>query len=447
MEVAMHYHEPHGDHESPQDKLERLLDQLSPREREIIRLRFGLEGGRKHQLEEVAKKFNVTRERIRQIEQKVLEKLRYPRLHPRETKWRFDDPSENLRDPIESYLQDISRFPLLSPNEEMELAKRATAGDESARQKLLAAHSGLVVSIAKHYMNRGLEFGDLIQEGNLGLLKAIEKFDPHKSFRFSTYATWWIRQAITRAITRATTGHFKPPQRSEMRDREPYGDQASRQDELKKLLDQLSPREREIIRLRFGLDGGRKHRLDEIAKLFHTTNSQVRRVEVKALEKLRYQRIYPRETKWRFDDNLENLKDPIESYLQDVNKIPPLSPEQEKELAKRAIAGDREARDKLITGNLRLVVSVAGEYMKLKPGLSLLDLIQEGNLGLMKAIETFDPMKLHKFSDYATGWISKAITHAIENQSRTIPFPPGMIEAARELERAKREKKKRDEQN
>ncbi len=106
----------------------------------------------------------------------------------------------NLKDPVKLYLKEIGRIPLLSPSEERRLARKAANGDEKSKQKLCTSNLRLVVSIAKKYMGRGLSFLDLIQEGNIGLLKAVEKFDWKKGYKFSTYATWWIRQAITRAI-------------------------------------------------------------------------------------------------------------------------------------------------------------------------------------------------------------------------------------------------------
>ena len=106
----------------------------------------------------------------------------------------------NMDDPVKMYLKDIGKVPLLQPDEETELAKRMIDGDEAAKKLLSEANLRLVVSIAKRYMGRGMQFLDLIQEGNLGLMKAVEKFDYQKGFKFSTYATWWIRQAITRAI-------------------------------------------------------------------------------------------------------------------------------------------------------------------------------------------------------------------------------------------------------
>ena len=106
----------------------------------------------------------------------------------------------SIDDPVKVYLKEIGRVPLLSADEEIELAVRMSQGDEIARKRLSEANLRLVVSIAKRYVGRGMQFLDLIQEGNLGLIKAVEKFDHTKGFKFSTYATWWIRQAITRAI-------------------------------------------------------------------------------------------------------------------------------------------------------------------------------------------------------------------------------------------------------
>ena len=106
----------------------------------------------------------------------------------------------SIEDPVRMYLKEIGKVPLLTAEEEVDLAKRMAEGDESAKKRLAEANLRLVVSIAKRYVGRGMLFLDLIQEGNLGLIKAVEKFDYHKGFKFSTYATWWIRQAITRAI-------------------------------------------------------------------------------------------------------------------------------------------------------------------------------------------------------------------------------------------------------
>ncbi|MBI3459339.1 sigma-70 family RNA polymerase sigma factor [Candidatus Acetothermia bacterium] len=260
-------------------------------------------------------------------------------------------------DLIKVYLRDISRYSLLTPEREKELALRSRAGDCEAKRKLTEANTRLVISIAKPFKNRGLEFGDLIQEGNLGLMNAIKKFDPDKGFRFSTYATWWIRQAIQRAVydksqTIRIPVHAQAERLDLQRLKEEYQQAFGRKptlkeisedleipleriqmlektggisslekpvseegegaqiedilanpkalspskeamsavmsDQLDEVLEQLSEREREIIRLRFGLEGGRKHRLEEVAKKFNVTRERIRQIEQKALEKLRH---------------------------------------------------------------------------------------------------------------------------------------------------------------
>ena len=106
----------------------------------------------------------------------------------------------NIEDPVRMYLKEIGKVPLLTPEEEIDLAKRMEMGDESAKKRLAEANLRLVVSIAKRYVGRGMQFLDLIQEGNLGLIKAVEKYDYSKGFKFSTYATWWVKQSVTRAL-------------------------------------------------------------------------------------------------------------------------------------------------------------------------------------------------------------------------------------------------------
>ena len=262
-----------------------------------------------------------------------------------------------LDDPVKAYLKEIGRVPLLTAEQEAALARAAQAGDEDARRKLSEANLRLVVSVAKRYAGRGLPFLDLIQEGNLGLMKAAEKFEPERGFKFSTYATWWIRQSITRAIAdqgrtiripvhlvesinrvKKMTGDLlrkngREPTVEEIavrldmepdRVREllqlaqdpisletPVGeeedahledfiqdedagvpvDEAGRQllrRELFSVLKSLTPREERVIALRFGLEDGRAHTLEELGKEFNVTRERVRQIEAKALRKLRH---------------------------------------------------------------------------------------------------------------------------------------------------------------
>ncbi|HAF51090.1 MAG: RNA polymerase sigma factor [Synergistales bacterium 54_24] len=262
-----------------------------------------------------------------------------------------------LTDPVRMYLREIGKIPLLTPEEEVELAKRIEAGDLEAKKKLMAANLRLVVSIAKKYIGRGMLFLDLIQEGNLGLSRAVEKFDYRKGFKFSTYATWWIRQAITRAIAdQARTIRIpvhmvetinklirvsrqlvqklgREPTAEEIAkemgiDAErvaeiqriaqepvsletPIGEEEDSQlgdfledkellspddaaanqllrEELENMIDELAPREREVLRLRFGLEDGHPYTLEEVGRRFGVTRERIRQIEAKALRKLRH---------------------------------------------------------------------------------------------------------------------------------------------------------------
>jgi len=262
-----------------------------------------------------------------------------------------------LTDPVRMYLREIGKIPLLTPEEEIELAKRIEAGDLEAKKKLMAANLRLVVSIAKKYIGRGMLFLDLIQEGNLGLSRAVEKFDYRKGFKFSTYATWWIRQAITRAIAdQARTIRIpvhmvetinklirvsrqlvqklgREPTAEEIAkemgiDAErvaeiqriaqepvsletPIGEEEDSQlgdfledkellspddaaanqllrEELENMIDELAPREREVLRLRFGLEDGHPYTLEEVGRRFGVTRERIRQIEAKALRKLRH---------------------------------------------------------------------------------------------------------------------------------------------------------------
>jgi RNA polymerase primary sigma factor len=266
-------------------------------------------------------------------------------------------PGVKINDPVRMYLKEIGRVDLLSAKEEIELAKRIEQGDEEAKRRLAEANLRLVVSIAKRYVGRGMLFLDLIQEGNMGLIKAVEKFDYQKGYKFSTYATWWIRQAITRAIADQartiripvhmveTINKLIRVQRQLLQDlgREPspeeiaeemdltpekvreilkiaqepvsletpigeeddshLGDFIEDQDatspsehaayellkeQLEDVLDTLTDREENVLRLRFGLDDGRTRTLEEVGKVFGVTRERIRQIEAKALRKLRH---------------------------------------------------------------------------------------------------------------------------------------------------------------
>lgn len=263
----------------------------------------------------------------------------------------------SLDDPVKVYLKEIGRVPLLSGNEEIDLALRIREGDTAAKKRLTEANLRLVVSIAKKYVGRGMHFLDLIQEGNVGLIKAVEKFDHTKGFKFSTYATWWIRQAITRAIADQartiripvhmveTINRLKKVQsqllhengqepteeliaeRMELsveRVREimrvaqepvsmetPIGPEEDSRlmdfirdedamapddaalktitnEDIDSVLHTLTPREESVIRLRFGLQDGRCHTLEEVGSEFNVTRERIRQIEAKALRKLRH---------------------------------------------------------------------------------------------------------------------------------------------------------------
>ncbi|NWL86725.1 RNA polymerase sigma factor RpoD [Paenibacillus sp. 79R4] len=266
-------------------------------------------------------------------------------------------PGVKIDDPVRMYLKEIGRVPLLSAEEEIELAQRVEQGDEEAKRRLAEANLRLVVSIARRYVGRGMVFLDLIQEGNMGLIKAVEKFDYSKGFKFSTYATWWIRQAITRAIAdQARTiripvhmvetinklirvsrqllqeiGREPTPEEiaaemgiSPEKVREimkiaqepvsletPIGEENDSnlgdfiedhealapadaaafellREQLEEVLDTLTEREENVLRLRFGMDDGRSRTLEEVGKEFGVTRERIRQIEAKALRKLRH---------------------------------------------------------------------------------------------------------------------------------------------------------------
>ena len=275
-----------------------------------------------------------------------------------------------INDSVKMYLKEIGNYPLLKPEEEPILAKKILEGDEEAKQKLINANLRLVVNIAKHYVGRGMLFLDLIQEGNLGLMKAVDKFDYEKGFKFSTYATWWIRQAITRAIadqartiripvhmvetinkmtrvqrqliqeygreptaeeiSEAMGGELSPKRIREIQrialepvsletpigeeddshlgdfleDKESespvdYTSNMLLREELEKILLELSPREAQVIRLRYGLDDNRPRTLEEVGAVFHVTRERIRQIEAKAIHKLQHPNRSKRLGDWR----------------------------------------------------------------------------------------------------------------------------------------------------
>ena len=262
-----------------------------------------------------------------------------------------------LDDPVKTYLKEIGRVPLLTAGQEMALAKAARAGDADARRALSEANLRLVVSIAKRYVGKGMSFLDLIQEGNLGLMKAVEKFDYRKGYKFSTYATWWIRQSITRAIAdqartiripvhmvetihkvarvsrQLVQENGRDPSAEEIakvmkmspeKVREimkialdpvsletPIGEEEDShlgdfiedsdspapqdavadvmlREQLNEVLHTLTPREEQVLKLRFGLDDGRTRTLEEVGQVFNITRERIRQIEAKALRKLRH---------------------------------------------------------------------------------------------------------------------------------------------------------------
>jgi RNA polymerase primary sigma factor len=263
-------------------------------------------------------------------------------------------------DSVRLYLREIGKIPLLNSEEELALAKRVVAGEKRAKDQMAEANMRLVVSIAKRYVGRGLDLLDLIQEGNTGLLRAVEKFDPDKGFKFSTYATWWIRQAITRAIADQartiripvhmveTINKLLRTQRrlTQELNREPSNEEIAKEmeidvdkvehimkikqdissldasirddeedsvladfiededtispeesatgqllkEQVKDMLGALTEREQKILKLRFGLEDGKSHTLEEVGQEFSVTRERIRQIEAKALAKLRKHR-------------------------------------------------------------------------------------------------------------------------------------------------------------
>ncbi len=266
------------------------------------------------------------------------------------------DILDSANDSVQMYLREIGKVSLLSSEEEINLAKRIAKGEQAARKQLVEANLRLVVSIAKNYTGRGLSLLDLIQEGNIGLFRAVEKFDYTRGYKFSTYATWWIRQAITRAIADQartiripvhmveTINKLTQVQRNLVQElgREPTAEEIASEmgipadkvrqiikvsqetvsldtpvgdeedsklgdfiedevslspqdrsnlnllkEHVSEIVQYLSPREQKIVRMRFGLENGQSHTLEEVGKEFGVTRERIRQIEAKALEKIR----------------------------------------------------------------------------------------------------------------------------------------------------------------
>jgi RNA polymerase primary sigma factor len=299
--------------------------------------------------------FNILEKIYERLETAGIELKSTGELWEKNSKIPVDE--ETLSDATQRYLSEISKYPLLSPEEERKLAKKAAKGDLEARERLIKSNLRLVVSVAKRYLgrSRGLTFLDLIQEGNSGLIKAVDRFDWRKGFKFSTFATWWIRQAISRALSDQARTIRLPVHVVEtlyklnkarkklatILDREPTPEElaaetnlpvqkvqrllkyvpdtisletpigegesllkelipdtsemtpektaalANLREQLKKAIQSLNPKERQVISLRYGLENGIMYTLEEIGKIFGITRERVRQIEIKALEKLK----------------------------------------------------------------------------------------------------------------------------------------------------------------
>ena len=201
---------------------------------------------------------------------------------------------QNLEAPVRTYLGEIGKFPLLSAEEELELARRIELGDEAARKQLAEANLRLVASIAKRYVGRGVPFQDLIQEGNLGLIQAVETFGGEKGYKCGAYATWWIRLAITRAIAEQDRAISQETPAGEENGQSGgflqdgwEADADPLQEQLMERLDTLTEREQKVLKLRFGLEDGRPRTLEEVAGELNVTRERIRQIEAVALRRLR----------------------------------------------------------------------------------------------------------------------------------------------------------------
>jgi RNA polymerase primary sigma factor len=341
-----------------------LSEDLSPELRELIEL------GRKKGFllyDEIVKAIPAVEQNTEESE-RVFNLLQEMEIAVKDTEEEEEEEQEkateleplegiSIDDPVRMYLKEIGRVPLLTAQEEVELAKRMERGDEEAKRKLIEANLRLVVAIAKKYVGRGMLFLDLIQEGNLGLIRAVEKFDWRKGFKFSTYATWWIRQAITRALADQARTIRIPVhmvetinklvrvsrQLLQQKGREPTPEEIAEEmklpvervreimkiaqepisletpigeeedshlgdfiedaealapaeaasytmlkEQLEGVLETLTARERNVLKLRFGLEDGRPRTLEEVGREFGVTRERIRQIEAKALRKLRH---------------------------------------------------------------------------------------------------------------------------------------------------------------
>ncbi|KKP65131.1 MAG: RNA polymerase sigma factor [Candidatus Moranbacteria bacterium GW2011_GWF2_34_56] len=353
---------------SPKEKINNIIDDLVSRgkqrgfitEDEIIHTFPDMEKNIE-ELEELYGKLETggvrimsSGEVIKNETDKIAEEFLAEKSVTKKKKKAADESEPNYNDSVQMYLREIGKVPLLKSDDEVRLAKLIEKGEISAKQKLTEANLRLVVSIAKKYVGRSnnLSLLDLIQEGNIGLFKAVEKFDYHKGYKFSTYATWWIRQAITRALADQsrtiripvhmveTINKYTQIVRQLVQElgREPLAEEIAAERHIQKIsqetvsletsigdseddsvlgdfiedtetimpdqtasrtllkshvieiLEELSPREQRILKIRFGLDDGVTHTLEEVGQEFGVTRERIRQIEAKALDKIRNQK-------------------------------------------------------------------------------------------------------------------------------------------------------------